>query len=400
MLLSACGHSQTGDATGAEVEPPDTTAAGEGETGADAEADTCAIPAGMTPAAPALSMPQVAAAEGVSFEREAAMLEVSDDGEVKVSFEVSARNNGSAPVDLAIGFAWRIQETGSGEVSISGFEILGSKAPLERCTIPGPEQMQQPFRDELLISRIQLTPGKTETIKGVYTGRVEQADKPQTLFGFHDRFVHNWKNWDWPYTKAKAYAAIADELKPFHGWFGLGRADRSQITIRSASGDEWIRTMSHEQVTEKLRIPGTYRWSFWGGEKPSQVEFEYVVGIPLSREIEVFRAIIKERRDDLRARIRLADLAGFAGDHEARVSILEALLKFWKKNAKEQMLADSNDVRGPAYVALVKSLLAIEQKDEAATRAQEGIDVIKELEAAGQNTEMNRMARTWLEKQL
>jgi len=405
LLLSACVvHSQTGEGTEAnEADKPDAPAAEEGAAAeGGARSGACSIPEGMTPAKPALAMPQIAAPEDVSFEREAAMLEVDENGKVKVSFEFSARNNASEAVELAVGFAWRIQETGGGGTSLSGFEIVGGRGELERCTIQGPEEMQQPFRDELLIVRISVEPGKTETIKGAYVGEVDQADKPQTLFGFHDRFVHNWKNknWDWPYTKRKAYAEIKDELKPFHGRFGLGKAGRSQITIRSSKGEVWMRTMSHEQVTEKLRIPGTFRWSFWGGDKPAQVEFEYMPGVELMREIEVFRKIIKENRYDLRARIRLADLAGFAGDHEARVSILEALLKYWKKHHKEQMLHDANDVRGAAYVALVKSLLAIDEKGEAARRADEGIGVIKKLEEAGHDSEMNRMAREWLEKQL
>jgi hypothetical protein len=76
------------------------------------------------------------------------------------------------------------------------------------------------------------------------------------------------------------------------------------------------------------------------------------------------------------------------------------LLKYWKKHHKEQMLHDANDVRGPAYVALVKSLLAIEETGEAGTRAQEGIEVIKKLEDAGHNSEMNQLAREWLGKHI
>jgi hypothetical protein len=393
--LTACGGSQPADTSGAEtVAPP-------AADSADAEeaAEGCVIPEGLTPIAPVISMPQVSAPDSVKFELETAMLELGPDGAVDVGFEFDARNKGDAPAELVVGFAWRIQQTGPGAaIEFSKVLLQVPEATPESCAIDGPAEMQQRFRDVVVYSRATLGPGQSITVKGSYLTAVRAGDVPNRLFGYPDHFGDNWKNYDWPFTKAKAYEEIAGDLTPFFGRFVPGKANRSQITLRSKSGESWIRTMSHQQNVERLRMRGAYRWEFYGDQKPSQVYFEYLPGVELEQEIGVFRAIVRERRDDLRARIRLADLASRAGDAEAEAEILDALLSRWKKKrAEEQQLVGRNDVRGPAYVALVRALAASERAGEAKQRAAEGYELLDGFEAKVKEIEMNRLILDWLD---
>jgi hypothetical protein len=400
LIAVACGvHTQTGEGTDADdAKAQGDQGVGPGAAGGAGAQGGCAIPDGFNPGTPSLSMPQVVAPGGVTFERELVMIEIGEDGKVMVAFEFSALNKGEQATELAVGYAWRLKGTGPAERG-TGIDFKLDDGAIETCAIEGPPEMQQPFRDEVRFARFPIGPDDSITVKGSLMAQVDQADKPTTLFGYHDRFADNWKNWDWPYTKSKPYAAIADKLRPFHGRFHLGPGGRAQIDIRPRSGDAWIRAMSHEQNVEKLRMSGAYRWEFYGENKPDQIEFEYVVGLTLHEEIEVFRKIIKKNRHDLRARIRLADLAGFAGDPAARADIIESLLKAWNKNAKEQLLIKRNDVRGPAYVALVKSLLAIDDKQAAAKYAAEGVELLDSFDDDFKKLEMNRLARRWLAQQ-
>jgi len=395
LQLTACGGPQPPDGGDVGRVAPPTTDAGPAEE----VAEGCSIPEGMTPIAPVISMPQVAAPDSVKYELETAMLELNADGKIEVKFEFDARNKGDEAVDFAVGFAWRVQETGpGGGPEFSRVSIQLAEARMASCVIEGPEEVQQPYRDAVVYSKTSLEAGASITVKGSYVTSVPQLDKPTTLFGYPDRFGNNWKNYDWPYTKAEAYEELGPQLRPFQGRFVPGKANRCQITLRSKSGENWIRTMSHQQNVEKLRMRGASRWEFYGSQKPAQVHFEYLPGVDLNAEIKTFRGIVRERRDDLRARIRLADLAGRAGDAEAEAEILESLLTRWKnKRAKEQMLTGRNDVRGAAYVALVRALKATDRERDAKQRAVEGIEVIDGLEDGVKDNETNRLIRDWLD---
>jgi hypothetical protein len=229
----------------------------------------------------------------------------------------------------------------------------------------------------------------------MYKAKVDQAEKPATLFGYPDRFADNWKNWDWPYTKAPEYAPVAERLRPFHGEIALHPAAATKVTLRCRDGVDWLRTMSHEQNAQKLRSPGMYEWNFDAANRPSRLGFEFLPDLPIAEEIAAFEALVKARKDDLRARIRLSDLLRFGGDAARRAEVLAGLLDAWPKNAKKQLLEGRNDVRAGALVGRVIALGAAGKNAEATKAAAQGVKLLAGFETKGEG-EMNGLALSWL----
>ena len=301
------------------------------------------------------------------------------------------KNAGSASDTAMVGYAWRKRMTGK---QAPPTRIDFKVGEVKTCYHKSDQHIQQPFEDEVHYVEVTIEPGASTHVVGGYQVTIARADKPETLFGFHDRFSRNWKNWDWPYTKAPQYKAVAADLKPFHGTFLTAPAVESRIILRGRDGLHWTRAMSHEQHVTKLRTPGAHAWNFRADQIPVHVEFEYLPGLDIQKELEAFAKIVKANPGDLRARIRLADLELYGGDPGKRVKGLKKLLDVWDKSAKKQLLTGRNDVRGPAYVALVKSLLQLDKKAEASRFAKKGLKLLDSLDT---NLEMNKLAARWLE---
>ncbi len=360
-------------------------------------AGDCEAPSRIQPAEPGAGMPQLVAPESFSVERSQAMIELHDNGSALVRFELSVRNAGDDPGELLVGYRWRRQGTGPSRATRPPFspELESGRAEMHSCAEPGPEKMRQPFTDEVHWIERTLEPGGPARVRGMYRTELERADKPATLFGHHDRFADNWKNWDWPYTKAEAYGEIADRLRPFHGSFSTLPAAETRIALSSAEGENWMRGMSHEQSVTRMRRPGTFEWRFGGDDLPAAVTLEYLPGLGFGEEIAVFARLAEERPDDLRARIRLADLHRFGGDASRRVAVLEELLDRWKANAKDRMLTGRNDFRLSAHVALARTLDSLGKTKKANEIAAAGAEILDQIDESGR-TERHRLAAAWL----
>lgn len=350
----------------------------------------CTIPEGFSFADTGPALPQVVASGSIETSRADATLIVDVDGGAYVEFNMELKNTGSAADTARVGYAWRTR-------------LSGKKAPPTRvdfkagevktCLKKSDQHIQQPFENKVHYVEVTIEPGASMNVIGGYQVTIARADKPETLFGFHDHFSRNWKNWDWPYIKAPQYKSVAADLKPFVGTFLTTPAAESRIILRGRDGIHWTRAMSHEQYVTKIRTPGAHAWNFTAEQIPVHVGFEYLPGLEIQKELEAFEKIVKANPGDLRARIRLADLELYGGDPGKRVKGLKKLLAVWDKSAKKQLLTGRNDVRGPAYVALVKSLLQLDKKAEARRFAKKGLKLLDSLDA---NLEMNKLAARWL----
>ncbi|MFO8072052.1 MAG: hypothetical protein R6V85_09280 [Polyangia bacterium] len=402
------GSNDSGEARAAAPEKIDRPAAREGAPSAAGDdgvsltarripAGDCEAPDRLKPAKPGAGMPQVVAPDSFSVERSQAMIELHDNGSALVRFELSVRNAGDGPGELLVGYRWRRQGTGPSEARRPPFspELESGQAEMHSCAEPGPEKMRQPFTDEVHWIERTVEAGGSARVRGMYRTELERADKPATLFGHHDRFADNWKNWDWPYTKAEAYGEIAERLHPFHGSFSTLPAEETRIALSSAEGKNWMRGMSHEQSVTRMRRPGTFEWRFERDDLPAAVTLEYLPGLGFGEEIAVFQRLAEERNDDLRARIRLADLHRFGGDASRRAEVLEELLDRWKANAKDQMLTGRNDFRLSAHVALVRALDSLGETKKASRLAAAGAEILDQVDES-RRTERHRLAAGWL----
>ncbi len=367
-------------------------------------APNCRIPddlienSGTTIGAPRL----VSASDSIRVVLQRVGLTLGQSGEIVVSVKQTLENTGKSKAVATVGYGWRVPNV-SDPLPLPAknieFESNSNNATIHQCIIAGPRKMVQPFTDVAHWTKIPIGPGEQFDITSVYLATAEQAPNPVTLLGYHDRFALNWKNYSWPYTAAEEYAAIADRLKPFHGRFALVPADHTQVIVRSATGDEWLRGMSHEQNTHKERTRGTYAWTFSRDALPAEVEIEYVPGLPIDEESAVFDRIAKDRSWDLRAHIRLIDLHRFGGDASERVKTIQNLLSAWDENAKMQLLVAGNDVRAAAYVALVRALQEAGHPKRARKAAIKGLALIDRLanESKRYARELNySLARQWL----
>jgi hypothetical protein len=365
---------------------------GEGEsTAVRSETPDCTIPEGFSFAQFGPALPQVVASSTIETNRADATLIVDKDGGAYVKFNMELKNAGSAADTAMVGYAWRKRMIGKQEAQT---RIDFKAGEVKTCYKKSDQHIQQPFENEVHYVEVTIDPGASTNVVGGYKVVIARADKPETLFGFHDRFSRNWKNWDWPYTKAPQYKSVAADLTPFHGTFLTAPAAESRIILRNRDELNWTRTMSHEQYVTRLRTPGAHAWNLTADQIPVHVEFEYLPGLDIQKELEAFEKIVKANPGDLRAWIRLADLELYGGDPAKRVKGLKKLLDVWDQNAKKQLLTGRNDVRGPAYVALVKSLLQLGKKAEASRFAKKGLKLLDSLDA---NLEMNKLAARWLE---
>ncbi len=353
----------------------------------DLELLTGEVPSGLEPSDLVAGFPQVVG-DKIEVVRAAADLTLDGSGVVLVKFDIELKNPVKKHQKVLVGYVWRSRRTGDG-ADWSRVNFDGHKAVA--CTEHSSEKIKQPYQDVVFYIEVEVPSGKTTQVKGAYKLPVRRFDKPETLFGYQDRFSQNWKNWDWPYTKADEYKEIAADLRPFYVRFFTNGATSTSVTLNGSR--DALRTMSHEQNITKMRTPGTFAWNFGADDLPSMLSFEYVEGLDIQKEIGAFEKLKDARADDLRARIRLSDLYFFGGDMKERATLLEQTLKIWEKGAKEQMLSGSNDVRGAAYVALVGSLLATDQKAKARRFAKKGLKLIKDKKLKDEKT---RLAAAWL----
>jgi hypothetical protein len=363
---------------------------------AEAGEASCTIPEGLTVAADALALPVLAGPEGLSVERAGAMVELARTGDVLVRFELTVANGSKAAGTALVGLSWRTPSVGAAQQEpFAGLllEAAGTKA--RTCRVESPKEMHQPWVDAGTWIELAVPAGGSAAITGMYKARATQAEKPATLFGYPDRFAENWKNWDWPYTKAPEYAPVAERLKPFHGELALRPAAATKVTLRCRDGVDWLRTMSHEQNAQKLRSPGMYEWNFDAAALPTRLGFEILPDLPIQEEIAAFEALVKARKDDLRARIRLSDLLRFGGDAARRAEVLADLLKVWPGAAKKQLLEGRNDVRAGALVGRVIALRDAGKNAEAEQAAAEGVKLLSGFETKGEG-ERNGLALSWL----
>ncbi len=330
-------------------------------------------------------------------------LTLDADGGLSVTASLRLRNPGDSPAEAVIGYGWRVPEVADPPTFPANnieLELDSENAISRKCIVSGPRGVVQPYVEMGHWAEVHLSAGQEVEVTSAYTARARQARWPVTLFGQADRFALNWKNHEWPYTKSEEYASIADRLKPFHGSLVLGPAHETHILIRNERGDEWLRSLSHEQHLQKERTRGTYSWKFDERTLPNRVGFEYVSGLPIAEEIDVFSAIVKARPWDLRAHIRLADLHYFGGDTETRAGAIRHLLEVWDGNAKKQLLTGRNDLRPAAYVALVSALESLGKAGEAKQAARQGIALIDKIIAAAPGPhhveEQANLARAWL----
>ena len=396
LLFGCSGHPSgardSSASPGADSAPEAAGSPAEVDTVAADRLSRCEIPEGFSPSAIGPGFPQVVT-DGVETARASAQVLLGPEGTALVRFEVVLENKGDSEAGAKLGFVWRTRGVTRGEGCPEvGFEGLDAA----RCVHDGPREVRQPHTDIATTVDVVVPPGSEKSVKGAYKIPLRRFDKPETLFGYEDRFSRNWKNWDWPYTKSDEYAPVADSLRPYVAAFTTIPAGATQVTLAPADGrSEWLRAMSFEQNVTRMRKPGTYRWSFEGAELPGALRFEYAPGLEASEELKAFEAIAAEREGDLRARIRLADLHLFAGDTATRVQVLEQLLDRYEEGAKEQMLEGSNDVRLVAHVALVRSLLALRKEGEAKKRAGEGLELVDRVDM---KSDMNHLAAAYLKK--
>jgi len=408
QLLLACGVHVNNNVTPQATAAPDPgapptaeVAAGQARAGAAAESSdlesrradgTCRPPEGLSPTDPSLAFPQIIPAEGVETIAAAADVSLGPDGFVLFRFDLELANRTGEERLATVGYLWRERLVGADPPSI---EVKFEGADAVDCVASSPSNLQQPYRDRASHVEIAVPGGARVHVRGAYKLEIPRSEKPQTLFGYADHFSNNWKNWDWPYIHAEQYGRIESKMLPYACQIRTVQAARAQVTLAGSTGANWLRAMSHEQNVEKLRQAGTYRWSFSAEDLPVALGLEYLPGLDAAEEIAAFEEIAAARPGDLRARIRLADLHRFAGDTARRVKVLEELLSVWESGAKEQMLTGRNDVRGPVYVALVTSLLALDKRERAAKRAAEGAKAVAGLDG---QLEMNRLAAAWLAK--
>ncbi|MCP4679405.1 MAG: hypothetical protein GY854_28730 [Deltaproteobacteria bacterium] len=363
----------------------------------------CRIPSGLieNPGATIGAPRLIGTSENIRITTQRVGLTLGQNGEMWVTVDQVLENTGKSKEVAIVGYGWRVPNV-SNPLPLPArnieFESSSEEATIHQCMIPGPQRMVKPFTDVAHWTKVPVKPGEQFNVTSAYLATAKQASKPVTLFGYHDRFALNWKNYAWPYTQADEYVAIADRLKTFHSRFTLIPAEQTQIIIRSETGDEWLRGMSHEQNTQKERTRGTYAWNFSRDTLPAEVEFEYVPGLPIDEELAVFNLIAKARPWDLRAHVRLIDLHRFAGDASERVKIIRSLLSKWDKNAKSQLLVAGNDVRAAAYVALVRALKETGRHKKAKEAANNGIALIDRLasESKRRARELSSLARQWL----
>ena len=395
LLVSGCAihaHNVQGAKSDVSADGEDAThvkSAGE-STDVRSVTSDCAIPDGFSFSQIGPASPQVVASESIETTRSDATLIVDKDGGAYVEFNVELKNTGSSAKLAKVGYGWHKRLSGK---QAPPTRVDFKVGEVKTCFRKSDQKIQQPFENEVSYVEVSIEAGASMNVIGGYKVAIARADKPETLFGFHDHFSRNWKNWDWPYTKAPQYKSITDDLKPFVGTFLTAPALESRIILRSRDGMHWTRAMSHEQYVTKIRTPGAHAWNFTADQIPVHVGFEYLPGLDIQKELETFEEIVKANPDDLRARIRLADLELYGGDPEKRVRGLKKLLDVWDKSAKKQLLTGRNDVRGPAYVALVKSLLQLDKKDEAKRFAKKGL---KLLDSMDKKLEMNNLAASWL----
>ncbi|HUT78260.1 MAG TPA: hypothetical protein VM285_11265, partial [Polyangia bacterium] len=200
------------------------------------EAD-CAIPADLPRTGDVLALPSLAGPSGFAVEQAGAMIELTRTGEVLVRFELTVANGSTTDGTAVVGLSWRTPIVGTATVEpFAGLLLEAPGAKARTCRVASPTEMHQPFADAATWVEIAVPAGGKAKIGGMYKAKVPQADKPDTLFGYRDRFADNWKNWDWPYTKAPEYAPVADRLKPFHGEIALGAAAATRVTLRCRDG--------------------------------------------------------------------------------------------------------------------------------------------------------------------
>ncbi len=392
LLVSGCvihAHNVQGAKSGGSADG-EAHVESAGESTAVRSDSDCTIPEGFSFAQVGPASPQVVASGSIETTRADATLIVDVDGGAYVEFNMELKNTGSASNTALVGYGWHKRMTGrQAQQTRIDFKV----GKVKTCSHKSDQQIQQPFENEVHYLEVTIEPGASMNVIGGYQVTIARADKPETLFGFHDHFSRNWKNWDWPYTNAPQYKSIADDLKPFHGTFLTTPAVESRIVLRGRDGVHWTRAMSHEQNVTKIRTPGAHAWNFAADQLPVHMEFEYLPGLDIQKELATFEKIVRANPGDLRARIRLADLELYGGDPGKRVKGLKKLLDAWEKNAKKQLLTGRNDVRGPAYVALVKSLLQLDKKDEARRFARKGLKLLDSLD---KKLEMNKLATRWL----
>lgn len=356
--------------------------------------ETCDIPEGLKASTLSPGFPAVVG-EGLETERASALILLGPDGTASIMFEMVVKNPSAVDAEALVGYVWRTRGAGEGK-DFATVEFDSTKT--STCSASGPREARQPHTDIAFFTSVTVSAGQTSSVKGSYSIPLRQFDKPESIFGYEDRFSRNWKNWDWPYTKAEPYARIADDLRPYVANFATVSARATQITLAPADGrSNWMRSMSFEQNVTMLRKPGTYRWDFGADDLPSTLRFEYLPGLDIKIEMKVFEEIAAANPDDLRAMIRLADLNLFGGDTSERIEILGRLLDHYDGAAGEQMLSGSNDVRAAAHVAIVRSLMSMKKVAEAREAASRGMKTIADLDA---RTDLNRLAAIYLKSVL
>jgi len=401
VLAGACGGHGNGFGAGREPvreeTPREGTEAAQPAVGrASSIRADCAIPEGLLFTGEGLTLPAVVAGDEIEAEQARATVELARTGDVLVRFEIEIANRSAAAATALAGFAYRASDTGAPRPEpMAGVLLESPGAAARSCRAPGPAEMKQPFVDVAHWIEIDVPAGGRTTVSGMYKAAVTRADKPATLFGYRDRFADNWRNWDWPYTKAPEYQPVAERLRPFHGEIALIPAASTRVTLQCREREDWLRTMSHEQNVQKLRTPGAYEWTFADGDRPSRLGFEFLPDLPVEEEIEVFERLVAARKNDLRARIRLADLLRFGGDAARRAEVLAGLLQAWPANAKAQLLEGRNDVRAGACVGRVVSLRAAGKNAAAKKAAAEGVKLLAGFETTGEG-ERNGLALSWL----
>jgi hypothetical protein len=260
--------------------------------------------------------------------------------------------------------------------------------------------MREPFRDEALFAQLRLLAGQRVTVTVALETALAQEDKPVTLFGFRDHFADNWNNWKWPFVHSEHYAKYAARLRPFHGQLAFARAaGATRIALRSPAEKKWLRSLSHEQHLAGSGEAGVHTWNFSADAQPRAVQFEYLPGLEIAEEARLFEKIASSRPADLRAHIRLADLYRMTGESDRRAAVLQHLLQIWSEHAAAQMMVGRNDLRGPAWVALVLTLEQLERVGKVKKALERGRAELTAMAGAarGKLTEANVLARGWLE---
>lgn len=387
------GLEPAADDPGAAGAAPEPAPAAAGDV-ATATPAPCPFLEAVEPRPMAPGLPRLAPAAGISVGDVRATIRVAAEGQALVGFDIDLSNAGAVPVEAMLGYAFR---TGGGRgVTPLGERVtFGEGVDVRSCAAGSGPREHGVYEDEAAYAVVAVGAGQTVRVRGEASFALRRSEAPSTLFGFPDAHALNLKRFPWSYLGDPAYAAMAGSVRPYAGSLDLIPSAALRVIISGEARVNWMRAMSHEQNGAVLRSPGTFGWNFLEGDAPERVSFEYDPDLPVRDEVALFRELAGRRKTDLRALIRLADLQRFGGDQAERVATLEALLGAWEANAEEQLLTGGNDVRGAAWVALVRTLHLLDRKPEAKARAREGLAVVEKADPAA---EVNRAAAKWLAK--